>query len=355
VKRDAGFSIFYMGINLGGFIAPLACSAVALIDWHLGFGLAGLGMVIGLIQYRLSDRTLEGYGDEIRFDSEEKKREKTAMVKVLLGIGALLAFLLAMVFLGFIRVNAGVLAEWSGIVFLVLAYVYLLYVIFFGGLNTEERKKVVVIGILFVFSALFWSGFEQAGSTLNLFAERFTDRNMMGWEIPAGFFQSVNSLFIIIFAPFFGALWISLGRRNLEPNSPIKFALGLFQLGLGFLVMYFAAKIAAAGDLAAPTWLIFTYLLHTFGELSLSPVGLSLVTKLAPNRYGGQMMGVWFLSVALGNLFAGLIAGEASGGSEEAILQMPDQYKLIVMTALGAGGILLLLSVPIRKLMGNVR
>jgi POT family proton-dependent oligopeptide transporter len=131
--------------------------------------------------------------------------------------------------------------------------------------------------------------------------------------------------------------------------------LGLIQLGLGFLVMYFAAKIAAAGDLAAPTWLIFTYLLHTFGELSLSPVGLSLVTKLAPKRYGGQMMGVWFLSVALGNLFAGLIAGEASGGTEEAILQMPDQYKLIVMTAIGAGGLLLILSVPIRKLMGDVR
>jgi proton-dependent oligopeptide transporter, POT family len=355
IKRDAGFSIFYMGINLGGFIAPLACSAVATVDWHLGFGLAGLGMVIGLVQYRLSGSTLEGYGEEIAFDTPEKKREKSLMVKVLLGIGAVVGFLLALIFLGFIKVSASVFAEWSGIVFLVLAYAYLLYVIFFGGLNSDERKKVTVIGILFVFSALFWSGFEQAGSTLNLFAERFTDRNMMGWEIPSGFFQSINSLFIIIFAPFFGALWIWLGRRNLEPNSPIKFALGLIQLGLGFLVMYFAAKIAAAGDLAAPTWLIFTYLLHTFGELSLSPVGLSLVTKLAPKRYGGQMMGVWFLSVALGNLFAGLIAGEASGGTEEAILQMPDQYKLIVMTAIGAGGLLLILSIPIRKLMGDVR
>lgn len=355
IKRDAGFSIFYMGINLGGFIAPLACSAVAIIDWHLGFGLAGLGMVFGLLQYRLSAKTLEGFGDDILFDSTEEKREKAGLIRILMGIGAVLAFVLAMIFLDFIPINVSKLAEWSGIVFLVLAYVYLLYVVFFGGLNTDERKKVIVIGILFLFSALFWSGFEQAGSTLNLFAERFTDRNVLGWEIPAGFFQSVNSLFIIIFAPFFGAIWIWLGRRNLEPNSPIKFALGLFQLGLGFLVMYFAAKIAASGDLAAPTWLIFTYMLHTFGELSLSPVGLSLVTKLAPNRYGGQMMGVWFLSVALGNLFAGLIAGEASGGTEEAILQMPEQYKMIVMTALGAGGILLLLSVPIRRLMGDVR
>jgi POT family proton-dependent oligopeptide transporter len=161
-------------------------------------------------------------------------------------------------------------------------------------------------------------------------------------------------MFIIIFAPFFGALWVWLGRRNLEPSSPLKFAMGLILLGMGFLVMYFAAKIAASGEMAAPTWLIFTYMLHTFGELSLSPVGLSLVTKLAPARYGGQMMGIWFLSVSLGNLFAGLIAGEASGGTEEALSQMPDQYKMIVFTAVGAGILLLLLSKPIRKLMGNV-
>jgi proton-dependent oligopeptide transporter, POT family len=205
-----------------------------------------------------------------------------------------------------------------------------------------------------LFSALFWSGFEQAGSTLNLFAERFTDRNFLGWEIPAGYFQSVNSMFIIIFAPFFGALWVWLGRRNLEPSSPLKFAMGLLLLGMGFLVMYFAAKIAASGNLAAPTWLIFTYLLHTFGELSLSPVGLSMVTKLAPPRYGGQMMGIWFLSVSLGNLFAGLIAGEASGGTDEALAQMPGQYMIIVFTAVGAGLLLLLISKPIKKLMGNV-
>ena len=213
---------------------------------------------------------------------------------------------------------------------------------------------MIAMGIVFIFSAVFWSGFEQAGSTLNLFAERFTDRTMFGWEMPAGYFQSVNSTFIILFAPFFGAMWIYLAKRNLEPSSPLKFAFGLFGVAAGFFVMYFAAKIAASGEMAAPTWLIFTYLFHTFGELSLSPVGLSLTTKLAPKGYQGQMMGIWFLSVALGNLLAGIIAGEASGGDADALANMPSQYITIVLTTFGAALLLLALNKPLRKLMGDV-
>ncbi|RZS97688.1 POT family proton-dependent oligopeptide transporter [Cecembia calidifontis] len=353
-KRDAGFSIFYMGINIGALIAPIACSTLATFDWHLGFGLAGLGMVFGLIQYKLTGSSLDGYGDEVPVLTEKDSKERERLKKTLLGIGAIALFVLAILFMGVVPINVAAIAGASGTIIAIVAFLYLGYVILFGGLNTDERKKVGVIAILFFFSALFWSGFEQAGSTLNLFAERFTDRSFLGWEIPAGYFQSVNSMFIILFAPFFGALWVWLGRRSLEPSSPLKFAMGLLLLGLGFLVMYFAAKIAASGDLAAPTWLIFTYMLHTFGELSLSPVGLSLVTKLSPAKYGGQMMGIWFLSVSLGNLIAGLVAGEASGGTEEALAQMPSQYLMIVYTAVGAGVVLLLLSKPIRKLMGNV-
>ena len=353
-KRDAGFSIFYMGINIGALIAPIACSTLAIYDWHLGFGLAGLGMVFGLIQYRLSGKSLEGYGESISLLTEKDISERNRLKKILFGIGAVVIFVLTLLFMGLIPVNVSAIAGASGTIIALVVIVYLGYVILFGGLNEDERKKVGVIAIIFIFSALFWSGFEQAGSTLNLFAERFTDRNFLGWEIPAGYFQSINSMFIIIFAPFFGALWVWLGRRNLEPSSPLKFAMGLIMLGMGFLVMYFAAKIAASGNLAAPTWLIFTYLLHTFGELSLSPVGLSLTTKLAPSKYQGQMMGIWFMSTALGNLFAGLIAGEASGGTEEALAQMPSQYLIIVLTAVGAGLILLLLSRPVKKLMGNV-
>jgi POT family proton-dependent oligopeptide transporter len=353
-KRDAGFSIFYMGINLGALIAPIVCSTLATYDWHLGFGVAGLGMVIGLIQYKLTSQALDGLGDEPVVETAEEKISFNKLKKGTTYVIAALIAIIAVLFTGIIPIDVSAIAGASGTIIAVVAFGYLGYVIAFGGLDKGDRNKVGVIAILFLFSAMFWSGFEQAGSTLNLFAERFTDRTVFGWEIPTGYFQSINSMFIIIFAPIFGAMWVWLGRRNMEPSSPLKFAFGLFALGMGFLVMYFAAKIAASGDLAAPTWLIMTYMLHTFGELSLSPVGLSLVTKLAPKSYGGQMMGIWFLSVALGNLIAGLIAGEASGGSEEALAQMPDQYMLIVYTVLGSAALLFLLKPIIRKMMGEV-
>ncbi|WP_215223611.1 peptide MFS transporter [Echinicola shivajiensis] len=354
-KRDAGFSIFYMGINIGGFIAPIICSTFAEIDWHLGFGIAGFGMVLGLIQYRLTSFTLKGKGDlaEPQTSEEVVKRKRLGRGSffTVLAIGAILL----MMFQGIIPIDATAIAEASYTVIAIVTVLFFAYVIILGGLNADEKKKVGVIAILLMFSALFWSGFEQAGSTLNLFAERFTDRTVLGWEIPTGYFQSANSMFIIIFAPIFAALWVKLAKMHMEPSSPLKFAFGLILLGVGFLVMVFAAKIAASGDLAAPSWLLFTYLFHTFGELSLSPVGLSLTTKLAPKKFQGQMMGMWFLSVALGNLIAGLIAGEASGETEEALIQMPDQYFMIVMTVVGAGVLLIILTKPIRKLMGNVR
>ena len=353
-KRDAGFSIFYMGINIGGFIAPIACGTLATYDMHLGFGLAGLGMVFGLIQYKLLGALLEGHGDPPIVVTAEEVSSQKKLKSLVTYIGLGLVAVVGVLFMGVIPINVSAIAGASGTVIALVAFGYLGYVIAFGGLNKSDKNKVGVIAILFLFSAMFWSGFEQAGSTLNLFTERFTDRNILGWEIPTSYFQSVNSLFIIIFAPIFGALWVWLGRRNLEPSSPLKFTFGLLLLAVGFFVMYFATKIAASGDLAAPTWLLVTYMLHTFGELSLSPVGLSLVTKLAPQGYAGQMMGIWFLSVALGNLFAGLIAGEASGGTDEALAQMPDQYMLIVYTVFGSAALLFLLKPVIRKMMGDV-
>ncbi|MDN3671174.1 peptide MFS transporter [Echinicola jeungdonensis] len=353
-KRDAGFSIFYMGINIGGFLAPLACSTFAKIDWHLGFGLAGFGMVLGLIQYKLSGKYLEGKGELKKSKSPQEIRARKKLVNTSILVLAGVAFLLLLMFQGIIPVNAAAIAEASFTFIAIVAFLYFGFLIFFGGLNSDQKKKVGVVAILFVFSAIFWSGFEQAGSTLNLFAKRFTDRQVLGWEIPTGYFQSANSLFIIIFAPLFGAMWVWLARKQLEPSSPLKFAFGLLLLGMGFLVMYFAAKIAASGHLVAPTWLLITYLLHTFGELSLSPVGLSLTTKLAPKKFEGQMMGMWFLSIACGNLVAGIIAGKASGGSKTALEAMPGQYFLIVSTVVGASLVLFILSKPIRRLMGNV-
>jgi POT family proton-dependent oligopeptide transporter len=353
-KRDAGFSIFYMGINIGGFIAPLACGTMATYDMHLGFGLAGLGMVFGLIQYKLSGAVLDGYGEPplITTDAEQKSQKKLKSIVSVVVI--ILVAIVGILLMGVIPVNASAIASASGTVIALVAFGYLGYVIAFGGLTKADKNKVGVIAILFLFSAMFWSGFEQAGSTLNLFAERFMDRTILGWEIPTSYFQSINSLFVIIFAPFFGALWIWLGRRHLEPSSPLKFTFGLLLLGVGFFVMYFATKIAASGELAAPTWLIMTFMIHTFGELSLSPVGLSLVTKLAPRAYAGQMMGIWFMSIALGNLFAGLIAGEASGGTEEGLAAMPDQFLMIVYTVVGSAALLFVLSPMIKKMMGNV-
>ena len=354
-KRDAGFSIFYMGINIGAFLAPLVCSFLAQeVNWHMGFGAAGIGMLIGLIQYKATSSNLDGIGDAPVYETPEaqEKAKKTAGIAKI--VGGVFLVILALFFLQVIKIDAQGIANASKYIISGTAVLFFGYVFLFGGLTSEEKGKVGVIGLLLLFTALFWSGFEQAGSTLNLFAERFTDRTVLGWEIPAGMFQSINSMFIIIFAPIFGAMWVWLAKRNLEPSSPLKFAFGLILLGIGFLTMYFAAKIAASGELAAPTWLIFTYLFHTFGELSLSPVGLSLVTKLAPHRYAGQLMGMWFISIAMGNLFAGLIAGSLSGGTEEALAQMPDQYMLIVYTTVGAGLLLLLISKPIRKVIGNV-
>jgi len=353
-KRDAGFSIFYMGINIGGFIAPLACASVAEYDMHLGFGLAGLGMIFGLIQYKLTGSSLDGYGEVPVVQTTAEQVAQKKLKSITSGIGLVGLVVIGILFSGIVTIDAAAIAKSSGVVIALVAAGYLGYVIAFGGLSKADKNKVGVIAILFFFSAMFWSGFEQAGSTLNLFAERFMDRTVLGWEVPTGYFQSINSLFIIIFAPFFAALWVWLGRKNLEPSSPLKFIFGLAMLGVGFFVMYFATKIAASGELAAPSWLIITFLFHTFGELSLSPVGLSLVTKLAPKGYGGQMMGIWFLSVALGNLFAGLIAGEASGGSEEGLAAMPDQFMLIVYTVMGSALVLLLLKPVLKKMMGDV-
>lgn len=354
-RRDAGFSIFYSGINIGAFLAPLITSPLGeLVNWHLGFAAAGFFMLLGLIQYKMTDQYLDGVGDAPVYKSEEEVASKTKLVTYLRIIVGAAVFLLALAFMGVIPVDAVAVADISGGLIVTVALLFLGYVIFFGGLNEDERKKTVVIGIVFIFSAIFWSGFEQAGSTLNLFAERFTDLHIFGFEMAAGVLQSVNPMFIIIFAPVFGAMWVWLAKKNLEPSSPVKFAMGLILLGVGFLVMFFAAGVAASGELAAPTWLIFTYMFHTFGELSLSPVGLSLTTKLAPKKFYSQMMGMWFMSVSLGNLIAGRVGGEISGESAEAIQQMPDQYMTIVYITIGAGVVLLLFTKPIKKLMGNV-
>jgi POT family proton-dependent oligopeptide transporter len=244
-----------------------------------------------------------------------------------------------------VRLARGATYAIAGVGLLYFAYLFAL-----GGLTQAERKRVVVILALFLASAMFWSGFEQAGSSLNLFAERYTLREFGGLVIPTPWFQSLNPIFIIVLAPLYSMLWVALARRHMDPTSPVKFALGLIILGAGFAVMIGAADLVASGNQVLPTWLFFTYLLHTMGELALSPVGLSSVSKLAPRRFVGQMMGVWFLSLSLGSILAGLIAGEFD---PNAIDEMPALYTQIVATTVGAGLILLACAPALKRLVGE--
>lgn len=320
-RRDAGYSVYYMGINLGAFLGPLLCGFFAeKIDWHVGFGLAGIGMVIGLIQYRLTGKYLGEIGiapkaKEQDEDEEESSTESGVHRGFALGlVGILIAGVIVAQIIGWIDLtSAQGVAEALGFIIISIVAAFFIYIFAAGGLTSGQKKKMGAIIIFFIGAAVFWSGFEQAGSSLNLFGKYFTDRNVGSFEIPASWFQSVNSFFIILLAPVFGWLWIKLAQRNLEPSSPLKFAFGLILLALGFFVMVGAAKVVANGiageSMASPFFLVLTYFLHTAGELCLSPIGMSTFTKLSPKRYVGQMMGIWFVATSLGNLIAGLVAG----------------------------------------------
>ncbi len=351
-RRDAGFSIYYMGINIGGFAGPLVCGWLGeRVGWHYGFGAAGVFMVLGLLQYRLTrgylgDAGLEPVhsGDTVR-DARQKKLGWSVVAIAVAALAAVAASALS----GALASDAIAVASAGVYVIVGGAAAFFVYVIVFGGLNASEQRRVGVIAVFFVAAAVFWSGFEQAGSSFNLFAERYTDRVIFGWEVPASWLQSVNSLFIILLAPFFAALWMNLGRRNLDPSTPFKFSIGLVQMGVGFLVLYFASLFVVQGEKVLPTWLILTYLLHTTGELCLSPVGLSAVTKLAPRRYVGQMMGTWFMGAALGNLIGGLIAGHFG---EDNVAEMPQRFMTVFLVTAGFGVLLAFFVGPIKRLTG---
>lgn len=356
VRRDGGFTIFYMGINVGAFLGPLVCGTLGQsqqFGWHYGFAAAGVGMLFGVTQFWLTRGQLGQAGllpattDDANHDAEKRRKGWIAVTISLLAV----ALVVALAFSGTLTFDPVRIAQQTTTLIVVMAFAYFSYVLLFGGLNTVEKKRIVVIITLFFGTAMFWSGFEQAGSSLNFFADRYTVLNFGAFNIPSTWFQSLNAGFIVIFAPMYAWMWVALARRNLNPSTPFKFGLGLIGLALGFLVMVGASEIVAAGNQAFPSWLFFTYLLHTFGELALSPVGLSATTKLAPKRYVGQMMGIWFLGTALGNVVAGLIAGEFDA---ENVNAMPAQYMQIVLTTGGAGLIFLIFTKPIKKLMGGI-
>lgn len=347
-RRDAGFSMFYMGINLGAFVAPLVAGTIGEAwNWRGGFFCAGFAMLLGVAQYKLTEKYLGSAGMHPSSATPEERSRGWKTVWAGLAAVIVIGLLIAS---GVIPVTVKTLAQVFGTAMIALAFFFFGYILLFAKLDGGERRRVGLIAIFFLCAALFWAGFEQAATTLNLFAQDYTDRSVLGSYFadgmhPASWYQSANPVFIILFAPFFAWLWVALGKRNLDPSSPVKFAFGLLLLGAGFLVMMLASQlVVSSGGKVAPTWLALTYMLHTFGELCLSPVGLSNVTKLSPKRYVGQMMGTWFLGAAVGNLFAGLIGGHV--GSSDAAA-MPAQFLQMALVGGGAGLLLLLVVAPL--------
>jgi POT family proton-dependent oligopeptide transporter len=337
-----------MGINIGAVLGPIVCGVLATYDWRYGFAAAGFGMFAGLVQYRL----LQGYLGSAGLAPAAAPTApfRTRSWSVIAAVVAAAFVLLWAGVNGLVDFDAVLLAHGTTAALAVGTLAYFGYLFLAGRLTPEERRRVVLILVLVLASAVFWAGYEQFGSTLNLFAERYTVRDIGGFEIPTSWFQSVNPAFLIMLAPVFSILWIRLARRHLEPSTPVKFAFGLILLGAGFAVMIGAATFVAAGQQVWPTWLVFTYLFHTMGELALSPVGLSAMTKLSPRRFAGQLMGMWFLCLALGSSVAGLIAGSFD---TEAVETWPWQYMQIVLISVGTGLVLLLFAKPLRRLAGR--
>ena len=361
IRRDAGFSIFYMGINLGAFISPLVVGWLAQSDafkvilqgwgfrpetsWNWGFGIGALGMLCGTIQFVLGWKHLgeAGARPSVAPESAEGaavRRQFWMGVGGLLAVAALIAVLIRS---GALAVDS--IANAFSWLFSVIVVLFFVGLFTLGQWTREERKRLIVILVLFVGAAVFWSAFEQAASTLNLFAQKNTANTIFGWTYPASWFQAVNAVMIIVFAPVFAWVWMRLGKHN--PSSPAKFAVGLLFVGLGFAVMIGAAAATAGGQLVSPMWLVVTYLLHTIGELCLSPVGLSSMTRLAPDRVKGMMMGVWFLATSVGNLIAGRVAGLYES------FTLVQLFSAVTAFAIVASLIMFALVKPIREMLAR--
>ena len=298
-RRDAGFSIFYMGINIGAMLGPLIAGYLAQrVSWHIGFGCAAVGMTLGLVQYIYGRKYLKSGMD--RLDHSLAAEKKTAAATTARGL----------------------------------------------HFSAAEWKRLAAIVVFFVFASIFWGAYEQAGSTLNLFADRFTRLSVFGFSFPSSWFQSVPAFFVITLAPLFAWLWVRLGSK--EPSSPMKFTFGLLFVGIAFLLLVPASTSAETGIRVSPMWLVGVYFLEVVGELCLSPVGLSLVTKLSPRKVVGMMMGVWFLAISVGSLIAGYLAGFMES------YPLPKLFGSVGFVAIGASIVLLILLKPIKKLMGGV-
>lgn len=352
-RRDSGFTLFYMGINLGSFLATIICVWLGeTYGWSYGFGAAGVGMFFGLVTFISGKKYLMGKGESTNQPFLEK-RTFGLKNEWLIYIGSVLSTLL---FWQMVQNHDAV-----SIALQVAGGVSFLYIVYYAvtKLDGKAREQLIALTILIVFTIVFWALFEQAYTSMNLFADRILDRHIFGFEISAGQFLSFNALFIILLAPVFAWLWVKLGKYN--PNTAVKFALALALVGLGFGALVMGINVSGVGKVAA-FWLILAYFLHTCGELSLSPVGLSAVTKLSPVKIVGFMMGVWFLATASSEFIASLLANIASVDTSNGLA--PDLnvakesylklFEYLFYTGIGFGAVLLALSPVIKKLMHGV-
>lgn len=343
-RRDAGYALYYMGINLGSFFGYIICGWMQVnVGWHYAFGAAAVGMGIGLVQYKLTTPKLKGAGAE-----PAEPLSAPAQSKTWIAIGLFLVAVVAvttMTFTGAITLDPVPLAQSVAIIFSSVFCIYYSYVYFLGNLTPNEKRRLWALLLVCIASACFWSGFEQAGSSMNLFAQDYTDRMVGSFEIPTGWFGSANAIFIVALSPFFAAFWINIGKRYVSPAYGIKCAIGLMIMASGFILMYFAAQYAATGLKVAPYWLIGTYFLHTVGELCLSPVALSAISRLSPRRFLGQMMGIFTLTYSIGNIISGLLAGKFDPNQ---IDQLPNLYGQILVFSIGIAIVVLLISMRSR-------
>ena len=358
-RRDAGFTIFYMGINVGSFLQLIAgyLGKSPEWGWHWGFGFAGLGMVFGLIVFWLGQGRLDGHAEPPKPKELEKKVLPGLNIEWAIYLGGTL-----LVFLCWQMVQSDLVGKVLGFFGLLIFGFLVWYAV--TRCTQEERNKMFAALILIVVSMFFWAFFEQAGSSINMFTERNVDRTMFGTEIATPIFQSVNPGFIVLLAPLFSLLWIRLAQKDMEPSTPVKFGLGIIILGLGFGSLWWGAQNGENG-LAAMRWLILGYFLHTVGELCVSPIGLSMITKLSPKRITALMMGTWFLGTALAQYVAGLIAMLTGGAGEhvseggqvdasQSILVYGEVFGQIALVAFGVGIGMLIISPLVKKLMQEV-
>ncbi len=337
-RRDSGYALYYMGINIGSIIGYIVCGGLAeKVGWHVGFGAAAIGMAFGLVVFHFTKPTLKGAGVAPASPMTPAGQRNSWVVICLFLVS--LAIVTGLMLSGLLSIDPIAISKGVTVAFICIFIAYFCMIYFGGKLSGVEKKGMLALLLVCVASTCFWSGFEQAGSSLNLFGRDFVDRNIFGWEMPTTWLQSINSWFIILLTPFFVYFWLWLGKRLSTPAYGIKMGVGLVIMGLGFVVMIYAARAAAEGNVTV-FWLVLTYFLHTVGELWLSPIALSAVSKLSPKRFIAQLMGLFVLTYSMGNIIAGLLAG---GFDPENVAEMPSLFTTISTFVIGVGAVVLLI------------